>query len=209
MQASASSVQLPMSSSPQTHHSQQPSGRAPYSYTSTTAAPSLSMASASEAALNVPRYLDSSRPSKTFRHGSLPSSIQGIPGSLASDTASEYRYGSSYVPVQHNSGEMHPSNYGTDSATATQTAPSRDYYTPSTHWTTSAGEGSSTAAYTSGGEGRSYTSPGQYKGSVTGPAVVKSTDGVAPPPGSGAQGLYNGPPRESINAMDHYSWHAI
>ncbi|EGY17778.1 VIB-1 protein [Verticillium dahliae VdLs.17] len=80
----------------------------------------------------------------------------------------------------------------------------RDYYPPSTTWTTTAGEANATVAYTSS-DNRSYSSPGQYKSNA--PAVPVKNEQGAPPPGSGA--VYNGPPRGSFDAMNHYSWHAI
>jgi hypothetical protein len=36
---------------------------------------------------------------------------------------------------------------------------------------------------------------------------AKPGEQVIPAPGSGA--VYTGPPRESIDTMNHYSWHAI
>ncbi|KAH6689449.1 NDT80/PhoG like DNA-binding family protein [Plectosphaerella plurivora] len=180
--------------------------RPSYSYPQTTNAsvPSLPIPTASETSLSVPRYIDDSRPAKSPRHGSHPS-VHST-GSLTNDGSSEYRYGSSYGPMStSHAGEGQPSSYGHDSS-ATLPPPPRDYYASSNTWTSSAAEVGSTAAY-AGGETRSYTSPGQYKSSGPGMSQAKPGEQVIPAPGSGA--VYTGPPRESIDTMNHYSWHAI
>lgn len=182
--------------------SQQPAARASYSYPQSTNAPppSLPMPTSSEASLSVPRYVDDPRPSKSPRHGSHPS-VHST-GSIINDGAPEYRYSSSYGSIGSHPTEGQPAAYGQDSSATLPPPPQRDFYGSSSTWTTTTGEIGSTAAY-AGGERRAYPSPGQYKGGVAG----KSDNNVIPPPGSGA--VYTGPPRESIDTMNHYSWHAI
>ncbi|KAM0335817.1 hypothetical protein ACHAQA_000867 [Verticillium albo-atrum] len=184
----------------------QPQARASFSYGHSTAAPPpLSIPTSSDAALNVPRYVDSNhRPTKSPRHASHQS-IHSSSSIANADPSAEYRYSSSYVPVHSsNAAELPAPGYGADASSGPHSAPPRDYYPSSTSWTTTAGEANATVAYTSN-DSRSYSSPGQYKSST--PAVPVKGEQVAPPPGSGA--VYNGPPRGSFDAMNHYSWHAI
>ncbi|KAF3348218.1 hypothetical protein VD0002_g7811 [Verticillium dahliae] len=185
---------------------QQTQARASFSYGhSTTAPPPLSIPTSADAALNIPRYVDSNhRPTKSPRHASHQS-VQSGSSIANTDPSAEYRYSSSYVPLHGgNAGELPAPGYGADSTSIPHSAPPRDYYPPSTTWTTTAGEANATVAYTSS-DNRSYSSPGQYKSNA--PAVPVKNEQGAPPPGSGA--VYNGPPRGSFDAMNHYSWHAI
>ncbi|KAM0285972.1 hypothetical protein ACHAQH_001161 [Verticillium albo-atrum] len=178
-----SPAHVPMSHIPTTGQ-QQPQARASFSYGhSTTAPPPLSVPTSADAALNVPR-------------GSSMANA---------DPSAEYRYSSTYVPVHGgNAAELPAPGYGADSSSVPHSAPPRDYYPPSTTWTTTAGETNATVAYTSN-DNRSYSSPGQYKTNTT--AASAKNEQVAPPPGSGS--VYNGPARGSFDAMNHYSWHAI
>ncbi|KAL2760520.1 hypothetical protein ACRALDRAFT_2095996 [Sodiomyces alcalophilus JCM 7366] len=204
-------VQVPLASAEQARQPPQAVARTPYSYApSTTGPPPLSMsATADAAAVNVPRYVDTNpRPTKSPRHGSHPS-ITSTASSMGNnnDGSSEYRYSSSYPPVNHqNPGEMAVPNYTTtDAAPGTNPAPSREYYAPSAGWTTTAGETSSTAAYAN--ESRSYPppSPGQFKGSTV--AAPVKNEPLATSTGSSA--AYSGPQRGSFDPMNHYSWHAV
>ncbi|KAF6808374.1 NDT80 like DNA-binding family protein [Colletotrichum sojae] len=202
LQTSMPSVQLSLVS----HDQQQPPIRTQYAYVqSTTAPPPLSVpataVASSDNALNVPRYVDNPRPTKSPRHASHPS-IHST-GSLANNESSpEYRYGSSYGGVGSNPGDMSSSGYKQEPA-ASHAAPPRDYYPPSSSWTTSAGEPASTVAYTSG-EGRPYAGfPEQYAGGSAAPAPKQEQGGPAPP----AAG-YSGAHRGSFDGMSHYSWNA-
>lgn len=194
LQASVPAVPLAMSSV------QQPAARTSYAYPQSTHAPPppLPMPTSSEASLGVSKYIEDGRPTKSPRHGSHPS-IQSV-GSVVNDGASEYRYGSSYGPMGSHSAEGQPASYGQEPA-ATLPPPQRDFYGSSSSWTTGAGEAASTAAYAGPGR-RAYPAADQYKTGAPG-----KSDNVIPPPGSGA--VYTGPPRESIDTMNHYSWHAI
>lgn len=197
-------MQVPLGSNEQpAHQHQHPSTRAPYTYAqSTTGAAPLSIPSTADAALSVPRYVDTNpRPTKSPRHESHPSINSTASLSNNNDASSEYRYGSSYPPMNQSTSEIPPPAYGTEtSSAAAHAGQSRDYYPPpSSSWTTSAGESTSTMAYAN--EARSYTSPGQYKSSL--PPVPAKSEGA----GSGA--VYNGSQRGSFDTMNHYSWHAI
>jgi hypothetical protein len=194
------SVQLSLATS-----EQQPI-RTQYAYVQpTTAPPQLSISTtamgSSDHGLNVPRYVDNNpRPAKSPRHASHQSVHSA--GSLTNNEASsEYRYGSSYVSVNNNSSNIPPSTYNSESSNP-QSAPPRDYYPPSTSWTTTAGEPNSTAAYTSN-EGRSYSFSDQYKPSSSAAPAQKSEQVPLPPPG-----VYSGASRGSFDAISHYSWNA-
>lgn len=207
--SAAPPVQVPLASAEQSRQ-QPPQGvaRTPYSYAPpTTGPPPLSMSTQTDAAVNVPRYVDTNpRPTKSPRHGSHPSITSTSSIGNNNDGSSEYRYSSSYPPPvsQQNTSEMPVSNYATDTtASGTNPTPSRDYYAPSAGWTATAGETSSTVAYSN--ESRSYTSPGQYKSSAVA-APVKS-EPLSTSAGSSA--VYNGQQRGSFDGMNHYSWHAV
>lgn len=174
---------------------QQPAIRTQYAYVqNTTAPPQLSipataMGSGSENNLSVPRYVDNARPTKSPRH-STHQSVHST-GSLNNNDASEYRYGSSYVAVNHNNpGDMTSSSYSGDSGSAGghPQPPSREYYPPATTWTTAASEPASTYH---NADSRSYAYSDQYK---TGHAVAPiKTDHAQ------AQASYGG-------SMGHYNW---
>ncbi|GJC82128.1 transcription factor vib-1 [Colletotrichum liriopes] len=199
LQTSMPSVQLSLVANDQ----QQPPIRTQYAYVQgTTAPPPLSvsataMASSSENALNVPRYVDNSRPTKSPRHASQPSI-----GSMSHHEASpEYRYGSSYGTVGNNPSDIAPPSYKTETP-ASHSGPARDYYPPSSSWTTTAGEPASTVAYSSS-EGRPYGFPDQYSSGGSAP-TPKQDHGPAPP----APGSYSSAHRGSFDGMNHYSWNA-
>ncbi|KAL0779509.1 hypothetical protein CaCOL14_003993 [Colletotrichum acutatum] len=197
LQTSMPSVQLSLVANEQ----QQPPIRTQYAYVqSTTAPPPLSvsataMASSSDNALNVPRYVDNPRPTKSPRHASQPSI-----GSMSHHEASpEYRYGSSYGAVGNNPSEIAPPSYKPE-ASASHSNPSRDYYPPSSSWTTTAGEPASTVAYSSS-EARPYGFPEQYSSGGSAP-TTKQEHAPAPP----APGSYSSAHRGSFDGMNHYSW---
>jgi hypothetical protein len=215
MPTSMPSMQLSMVSSDQPgQHQQQPSTashqvppiRTQYaSYVpSSNAPPPLSVSSAANSSLSVPRYVDDGnpRPTKSPRHPSIHA------GSISStESSGEYRYGPPYSAMSNNSAEISPqtsqhASYSTtggagheSSATAnTQSSsaipPPRDYFPPSTSWTTTAGE-SNAPTYTNGDHRSSYPySADQYKTA----GGVKSDPHAPPPP------VYPG------QAMSHYSW---
>ncbi|TDZ22535.1 Transcription factor vib-1 [Colletotrichum orbiculare MAFF 240422] len=181
------------------HDQQQPPIRAQYGYVqSTTAPPPLSVSATADSALNVPRYVDNPRPTKSPRHASQPS-IHST-GSLANNESSpEYRYGSSYGTVGSNPNEIAAPGYKQETATS-HAGPNRDYYPPSSSWTTTAGEAASTVAYASG-EGRPYGFADQYA-SGSSAQTPKQEQGAALP----APGTYNSAHRGSFDGMNHYSW---
>jgi hypothetical protein len=164
---------------------EQPSSslRSQYTYVHTSAAPPQLPVSApamsSTEAMSVPRYIDSARPSKSPRHADQ----QSVHGPAASDTSSEYRFGS-YGGVSSSSGEVTQSSYNSESSSAN---PPRDYYPPPNTWTTSAPEHSSSAAYASG-ESRPFA-----------PIKTEPTHPTPPP-------VYEGGHRGSFDAMNNYSW---
>ncbi|ROT43189.1 NDT80/PhoG like DNA-binding family protein [Sodiomyces alkalinus F11] len=203
LSAGGAPVQVPMASN-EAPRQPQPVARTSYSYAqSTTGPPPLSLSTTTDAAASIPRYVDTNpRPTKSPRHGSHPS-INSTSSMGNNDGSSEYRYSSSYPPVNQNTSEMPVPNYGTDAPSGTNPTPPREYYAPATGWTTSAGEPTSTMAYAN--ESRSYTSPGQYKSS-TAVAPAKSEPLGAT---TGPSAVYNGPQRGSFDAMNHYSWHAV
>ncbi|KAH8198222.1 hypothetical protein TruAng_007606 [Truncatella angustata] len=150
---------------------QQPAIRTQYAYIqNTTAPPQLSipataMSSGSDNSLNVPRYVDNNaRPSKSPRHGNHPS-VHST-SSLTNNDGSEYRYGSSYVGVNHNNpSDMTSSSYGAgDSGSAAghqhPQPPSREYYPPATTW---ASESTPTVQTYHNTDSRPYTYSDQYK----------------------------------------------
>ncbi|KAH0432888.1 hypothetical protein CcaCcLH18_06172 [Colletotrichum camelliae] len=197
LQTSMPSVQLSLVANEQ----QQPPIRTQYAYVqSTTAPPPLSVSTtamaSSDNALNVPRYVDNPRPTKSPRHASVPS-IHST-GSLPNESSPEYRYGSSYGAVGSNASEIPPPAYKQEPA-ASHPGPSRDYYPPASSWTTTAGEPASTVAYTSG-EGRPYAFPDQYASGGSAPSTKQ--EGAAPP----APGSYSSAHRGSFDGMNHYSW---
>lgn len=175
---------------------QQPAIRTQYAYVqSTTAPPQLSvpataMSSGSDHSLSIPRYVDNNaRPTKSPRHGAHQSVHSA--GSLTTNDASEYRYGTSYVGVNHNThNNMTPSAYsaGDNGSAGHAQPPSREYYPPATSW---ASEPSSTVHAYHNADNRSYTYSDQYK---TGHAMppLKTEQ-------SHAQASYGG-------SLNHYNW---
>lgn len=197
LQTSMPSVQLSLVANDQ----QQPPVRTQYAYVqNTTAPPSLSvsataMATSSDNALNVPRYVDSHRPAKSPRHASQPSI-----GSIAHHEASpEYRYGSSYGAVGNNPSDLAPPSYKAEPS-ASHSGPPRDYYPPASSWTTTAGETASTVAYASS-EGRQYAFHDQYSSGGSA-STQKQEHGPTPP----APAAYSSAHRGSFDGMNHYSW---
>lgn len=176
----------------------EPPIRTQYAYVgNTTAPPQLSipataMSSGSNDSLSVPRYVDSARPAKSPRH-STHQSVHS--GSSLNNDASEYRYGSSYVPVTHHTpGDLSSSSYPAgDSGSAGGHAqpPSREYYPPSTTWATTTSEPNASVHSYHNTDSRPYTYSDQYK---TGHAMPPlKTD-----PNQG-QTSYGG-------QLNHYSW---
>ncbi|KAK8065347.1 Transcription factor [Apiospora hydei] len=158
--------------------------------THTSAPPQLSVSTSSMGAphdhnLNVPRYVESGRPSKSPRHASHTSVHSA--GSISNNETSEYRYGS-YVPVNNNQSQMgSPTAYTTgDSSSAGHHQPTRDYYPPPNSWTTTAGETASVQAYHNP-ESRPYGGyQDQYKSGHAMPPL--KTDHHAAPAGYGNYG---------------------
>lgn len=202
--------------SQQAGSSQVPPIRTQYaSYVQTsTAPPPLSASATASSNLSVPRYVDEAnpRPSKSPRHPSHPSIHAGSISST--ESSNEYRYAAApaYGSIGSASAEISPGSsqhtgsygagsgaghHGGDSGTAAAASgsaaqgqqPSRDYYPPSSTWTTTAGE-SSAPTYTNGDHRSSYPyATDQYKTSG-----VKSDPHAPPPP------VYPG------QTMSHYSW---
>jgi hypothetical protein len=200
LQTSMPSVQLSLAA-----NEQQPALRSPYGYVQpTTAPPQLSISTTatamapSDSSLSVPRYVDQNpRPSKSPRHASHQS-VHSTGSVTNNDASAEYRYGSSYGAVNNNPSEMTPSSFNPESSTP-QSAPPRDYYPPTNSWTSTAGEPSSTTAYTNS-EGRQYTFPDQYKSGGSG-TTAKAENPQPPPPA-----VFSGTPRGSFDTINHYSW---
>lgn len=121
----------------------------------------------------VPRYMDSARPTKSPRHQSQQS-VHGNGPMTTADTSSEYRYGTSSA--------------------------GREYYPPSSGWTTTGAEQPSTLAYASN-DARSYSfSHDSYK---SGPSQVSvKHEGALPGPGP----VYGSAARGSFESMNNYSW---
>lgn len=188
LQTSMPSMQLSLAATDQpppirTQYAYVPGTSAPSQMSAPTPALGSSTGSADHSALSVPRYVDSNpRPTKSPRHAghqSVPSS-----SSLNNDATSEYRYG----PPQTTTYENQTSTYGTSGAEAPSAAsagsgagpahaPTREYYPPSSSWTTTAGETSSSTVHSyhngpTASETRPYTYPDQYKSSH--PISVKS-----------------------------------
>ncbi|KAI1867955.1 hypothetical protein JX265_004009 [Neoarthrinium moseri] len=177
---------------------QQPAIRTQYAYVqNTTAPPQLSipttaMSTSSDNSLSVPRYMDSSRPSKSPRHATNQS-VHST-GSITNNDTSEYRYGSSYVPVNHgNPSDMGSSSYTTGDGSSAgghgQQSSSRDYYPPTTSWTTTASEPSVTAYHHA--DSRPYGYSDQYKAGHNVPPLKTEH--------SHAQASYG-------SSMGHYNW---
>ena len=180
---------------------QQPPMRPQYTYVHSTGAPPQLSVHTSPInppghALSIPRYVDNPRPSKSPRHTNHPS-IHSTASMVNHGSSPDYRYGS-YAPVNPGSNDVpqppyHPEPTGPPSATA------RDYYPSPATWTTTAGEPSSSVAYTNS-DGRSFSfSQDQYKSPAEGTSPVKPDSSQPPIP-------YNGGPRGSFDAMNQYSW---
>ena len=188
---------VPLSADPQP-----PAMRTQYYSQSTSGPPSqMSLASApscsSDNNLSVPRYVDNNpRPNKSPRtagHQSVHSS-----GSLSNEQ-SEYRYGPPYGHSSSESTSAYSSSATSGPASSESTRattqssnqtpttsisgslPPRDYLPPSSSWTTTAGEPTSTVSYTNG-DSRSYSYQ-DYK-----PAPLKAdTQPPTGPPSTPAQ----------------------
>ncbi|KAI1631415.1 NDT80/PhoG like DNA-binding family protein [Biscogniauxia mediterranea] len=219
MQTSMPSVQLSLAASEQ----HPPPIRTQYAYVpGTSAPPQLSVSTTTDHNnLSVPRYVDSNpRPSKSPRHGSHQS-VPSTSSISNTDATSEYRYGppsattTTYMPVGGSSstgagsgtgggsGEINSaSTYGSNENASSgapsaghtgQQHPPRDYYPPTTSWTTTAGEPSTVHAYHNGsaGESRPYAFTDQYK---SGHSLPQSKSDHPPAPGSYA------------STLNHYSW---
>jgi hypothetical protein len=207
-------IPLQQTSMPPVHlslaaHDQPPAPiRTQYAYVSGSSAPppQLSLPTAGDSSLSVPRYVDSNpRAAKSPRHASHQSVHSA--GSISNnDTSNEYRYGPPYVGVNNNSSDMSPpqqgqSGFGSgapDTQASTQSGsttapPPRDYFPPTTSWTSTAGD-SNVPAY-SNGESRPYAFPDHYK-----------TGSSAKPETAASQGYTA--PRGSFDTMHHYSWNA-
>lgn len=197
LQTSIPPVQLSMVA-----NEQQPAIRTQYASYVTSAPPQLSIPTTamggSSENLSVPRYVDNNaRPTKSPRHATHQSVHSN--SSITNNDNSEYRYGPSYVPVNHNHpSEMSSSSYSTgDSGSAgghhTQQPPARDYYPPTNSWTSTAGEPNATVQAYHNTESRPYAYPDhQYK---TGHAMPPlKTDHPQGPTSYGGQPL------------SHYNW---
>ena len=101
-------------------------------------------------ASEIPRYVDESRPAKSARHAGQPSVHN-----TGSENPAEYRY-SSYPPPAAG-GQVAPA-YSHDTPGQDSTG-HREFYPPSSTWTTSAAEPVSTVAYANG-DGRPYSFQG-------------------------------------------------
>jgi len=186
--------------------------RTQYAYVHGTSAPpppQLSLPTAADSSLSVPRYVDNNpRPSKSPRHANHQSVHSS--GSISNnDGANEYRYGPPYAGVNnHNtSTEISPPQqqgqtpYGggapqepppqLSASSAAHAPPPRDYFPSATSWTTTAGE-APVPTYSTG-DSRPYAMPDQYK---TAPGAKSEQAPVA--------GYATG--RASFDGMNHYSW---
>lgn len=171
--------------------------RTQYAYVPGTRAPSPMAAStpslgSADHRLRVPRYMDSnSRPTKSPRHPNNPQSVQSSSTTTTTSTASpEYRYGPPYVPVNSNSSESYSAENSSSNHAHSQ-PPARDYYPPSSSWTTTAGEPAASVSSYHSSESRPYSLSEAYK---TGHAVppVRTEQPSAP-------GAY-------ASTLNHYSW---
>lgn len=180
---SVPSVQLSLAS-----HDQGAPIRTQYAY-APSGASQLSGSAATDSALSVPRYVDNNpRPTKSPRHNSQPSGSLTTPG----ESASEYRYGSSYHDVALNttSADFHSAaSSGQGDSSTPNSAPGRDYYPPASTWTSSGESSAPTSAYAT--DGRSYSFDAYKTGS-------------APPPPSKGPVSASGAPVYSSTA--NYSW---
>jgi hypothetical protein len=175
-----SSVPLPVEQTEQPVRSQ-------YPYMQSTAAPS-QMPGSTDSIMNIHRYGDSSRPTKSSR-GASHQSVHSNGSMTNNDATHDYRYGG-YAPVSSSSTGVATAAYGTESSGHHATS-QRDYYPPPSNWTTSSGEVRSTVAYASGDE-RPYQ-PGQTS--------------VKPDAASGVpHSEYGGAGRGSFDGMSNYSW---
>lgn len=178
----------------------QPPMRSPYTYVPSGTGSSQLPANATpsggaDSALNVPRYVDHSRPVKSPRHPAHQS-VHSTSSVANTEASPEYRYGS-YAPVNNTSGDVAHQSYQSE-PTGSTAGPPRDYYPSSSAWTTTAGEHNASVGYTSG-DARSYSfSHDQYKGGAQGVPPVK--------PEPGHQAVYSGAHRGSFDAMNNYSW---
>ena len=198
LQTSMPSVQLSLAAS-----ESQPPIRTQYAYapSSTTVQPPMS--GQPDNSLSVPRYVDNNpRPSKSPRHANHES-VQSAGSVSNSETTGEYRYGAPYHDNGLNSNSNHASNEMPGPyVSETNPPPPRDYYPPSSTWTSTASAPHTTAAYANG-EGRTYTFPEPYKGGNAPPPAAAPP---APPlpkvnPGTAATTapVYN-------SGVSNYSW---
>lgn len=192
LQTSMPSVQLSLAAS-----EPQPPIRTQYAYAPTSAGAPPPMPGHPDNSLSVPRYVDNNpRPSKSPRHANHES-VQ----SAGSEAAGEYRYGAPYHDSTLNSNsnpassEMH-SPYVSE----TNPPPPRDYYPPSSTWTSTAGGPHATSAYANG-EARTYTFPEPYKGGNAPPPAAAPPPPPLPKvnPGTAATTAYG-------NGVSSYSW---
>ena len=198
------SMAPPVQMTPMAIDQQHPPIRSQYPYVDASTGPQqLSIhtgsVNAPEHGLNIPRYVDNPRPSKSPRHNTHPSlqSANAIPNNEASP---EYRYGQ-YAPVNIGSHDVAPPTYN-PSPTGPSPASAREYYSSPTTWTSAAGEPSATVAYANN-DGRSFSfSQDQYKATAESSTPVKP-DPSQPPIQSS---VYSAGPRGSFDAMNHYSW---
>lgn len=179
---------------------QPPPLRSQYTYVQSTPGPrhlplGASSQPPAENAVNVPRYVEDGRPSKTPRTATHQTAHSS--SSIAtSEAPAEYRYGS-YAPVSNGGGEVGQPSYVTETSAA-HPAPSRELYQSPQTWTTSGAEPSSTVAY-AGPDGRSYAYD-QYKSRPSSGPQLK-TGGQTSHPES-----FSGGHRGSFDNMNNYSW---
>lgn len=199
-----SSMAPPVQMAPLAIDQQHPPIRSQYPYVDASTGPQqLSIHTGSvntpEHGLNIPRYVDNPRPSKSPRHTTHPSaqSANSMPNN---ESSPEYRYGQ-YAPISISSNEVPQPNYN-PSPTVPSPATARDYYSSPTTWTSTAGEPSANVAYASG-DNRSFSfSHDQYKTTAEGATPIKPDQSQPPIPSS----VYSAGPRGSFDAMNHYSW---
>lgn len=137
---------------------------------------------------NVPRYVDNGRSTKSPRHQGQSS----VHGSIAaSDTSTDYRYGSYRMSVSGAS-DAGPASYATESGVQSGGA-GRDYYPSTTNsWTTSAAEPSSSLAYANPDRPYAFDRP-------TGMGTKQE---ATLPTGA----LYGSNNKGAFESMSNYSW---
>lgn len=200
LQTSMPSVQLSLAAT-----EPQPPIRTQYAYAPSSATAPSPMPGQPDNSLSVPRYVDNNpRPSKSPRHANHES-VQSAGSVANSEAPGEYRYGAPYHDSTLNSNSNHPSSeIPSPYASETNQPPPRDYYPPSSSWTSTAGGPHATAAYANG-EARTYTFPEPYKG---GNAPAPAAAPPAPPPPKVNTGTAATTAPVYNSGVSNYSWSA-